>query len=107
MARAKTPLPGTNERIFIDLGKAAPPKQKDGGRIKVMCPKDPVEIRLVKKYIQSKIIALIDLTSYTGDREVAFAMVRDLVNECGGDLWQINDSTMMATPFGVAVDKSR
>ena len=106
MARGKVSGSGA-DRVFIDLGEAAPSKPKEGGRIKVMWPADPVEIRMVKKFIQSKIITIIDLTSYSGDKEVAFAMVRDMVNDCGGDVWHINDDTIMATPFGISVDKSR
>jgi hypothetical protein len=31
-------------------------------------------------------------------------MVRDMVLDCGGDVWNVNVSTMLATPFGTSVD---
>ena len=93
-----------NSRVFIDLGEFPVTEHSPGSRMKVLRPADPVEIRSVMDYLRERIPVVIDLTAYTGDREVAFSMIRDLVLDCGGDVWKVNTETLLATPFGVSVD---
>ena len=103
MARGSTVVNGKGE-VFIDLGEFPVTEPLPGSRLKVLRPADPVQMRSVKEYLRRKIPVIIDLTDYAGDRDVAFSMVRDMVLECGGDVWNVNVSTMLATPFGTSVD---
>ena len=103
MAKGSTVVNGKGE-VFIDLGEFPVTEPLPGSRLKVLRPEDPVQMRSVKEYLRQKIPVIIDLTDYAGDRDVAFSMVRDMVLECGGDVWNVNVSTMLATPFGTSVD---
>ena len=103
MAKGSTVVNGKGE-VFIDLGEFPVTEPLPGSRLKVLRPADPVQMRSVKEYLRQKIPVIIDLTDYAGDRDVAFSMVRDMVLECGGDVWNVNVSTMLATPFGSSVD---
>ncbi len=103
MAKRFTVASGKGE-IFIDLGEFPVTEPLPGSRLKVLRPADPVQMRSVKDYLRERIPVIIDLTDYAGDRDVAFSMVRDMVLDCGGDVWNVNVSTMLATPFGTSVD---
>ena len=100
----KTVIETGKGEVFIDLGEFPVTEPLPGSRIKVLRPADPVEIRSVRDYLREKIPVIVDLTLYAGDRDVAFSMVRDMVLDCGGDVWNVNVSTLLATPFGISVD---
>ena len=103
MAKRPT-VAGGRGPVFIDLGEFPVTEPLPGSRIKVLRPSDPVQIRAVREYLREKIPVVIDLSDYSGDREVAFSMVRDMVLDCGGDVWNVNSGTLLATPFGISVD---
>ena len=102
---ARRPVVGSGKgEVFIDLGEFPVTEALPGSRMKILRPEDPVQIRSVRDYLRERIPVVIDLTGYSGDRDVAFSMVRDMVLDCGGDVWNVNPATMLATPFGISVD---
>ena len=100
----KTATESRMGEVFIDLGEFPVTEPLPGSRMKILRPADPVEIRSVRDYLRGKIPVIVDLTAYVGDRDVAFSMVRDMVLDCGGDVWNVNVNTLLATPFGISVD---
>jgi hypothetical protein len=103
LARRPIGASGKGE-VFIDLGEFPVTEPLPGSRLKVLRPADPVQMRSVRDYLRERIPVIVDMSDYAGDRNVAFSMVRDMVLDCGGDVWNVNLSTLLATPFGVSVD---
>ncbi len=90
--------------VFIDLSQYPVTDPSGDKRIKVIRPVEAADLRSLKSYILSRITVLVDLTSYTGDPAIAASLVRDSADECGGAVWTVNQSVLVAAPFDVSVD---
>ena len=90
--------------VFIDLAEFRVTDVSKDKRIKVIRPTESGDLRSIKGYILAKIALVIDFSSYTGDQTIAANIVRDAVSECGGDVFTINPTTILAAPYDVDID---
>ena len=106
--RKKTePIESKDTPVFIDLADYPVRDDVNGKRIKVIRPKESADLRSLKTYILSRITVLADLTGYGGDVQIAHNMIGDAVAECGGHMWVVNQSTVIASPYDVEVDNGQ
>lgn len=92
------------EPVFIDLADFPVTDASGDKRIKVVRPKEAADLRSLKSYILSRISVIIDLTDYSGDPSIARSLVSDSVSECGGSVWTVSPTALLATPYDVTVD---
>jgi len=90
--------------VFVDLADYPVTDTSGDKRVKVLRPTESADLRSLKSYILSRITVIVDLTFYTGDTNIAGSIVRDSVSECGGNMWTVNPSVLIAAPFDVEVD---
>ncbi len=102
--RGSTAAEDREAPVFIDLSQYPVADASGDKRIKVIRPAEAADLRSLKSYILSRITVLVDLSSYAGDAAIAASLVRDSVKECGGDMWTVAPSVLLATPYDVTVD---
>ena len=91
----------TARPVFIDLADYPVSDQAGDKRIKVLRPSELADLKSIKSYILSRMTVIIDLTGYSGDTDIVFSLVRDGVGECGGKVWRISPTCIVAAPFDV------
>ena len=98
---------GADEPVFIDLGLATLHDVDERTRIRVVVADEEKDLRPIKRWVSSGAVVVADLSSLSGDIQVAEAIIRDAGESTEGVVRKVGTDSWIVVPGNIVVEVPR
>lgn len=98
------PKADAGEPVFIDLGLATVHDADDRTRVRIVRADEDKDLRHVRRWVSSGALVIVDLSSYSGDFQVAEAILREVEGSTQGVARKVGSDTWIVVPGNVIVE---